>query len=42
MVEGHGSKDQAEARLFAYRERRDFQRLIDLLVETSTAICSTR
>ena len=35
MVEGHGSKDQAEARLFAYRERDDFQRLIDLLVETS-------
>lgn len=35
MVEGHGSKDQAEARLFAYREREDFQRLIDLLVETS-------
>jgi uroporphyrinogen decarboxylase len=35
MVEGHGSKDQAEARLFAYRERHDFQRLIDLLVETS-------
>ena len=35
MVEGRGSKDQAEARLFAYRHRRDFQRLIDLLVETS-------
>jgi uroporphyrinogen decarboxylase len=35
MVEGHGSKDQAEARLFAYREPEDFQRLIDLLVETS-------
>ncbi|MGA9603352.1 MAG: uroporphyrinogen decarboxylase [Methyloceanibacter sp.] len=35
MVEGHGSKDQAEASLFAYRERDDFQRLIDLLVETS-------
>jgi uroporphyrinogen decarboxylase len=35
MVEGHGSKDQAEARLFAYREPQYFQRLIDLLVETS-------
>jgi uroporphyrinogen decarboxylase len=35
MVEGHGSKDQAEARLLAYREPQDFQRLIDLLVETS-------
>lgn len=37
MVEGRGSKDQAETRLFAYRERRDFQRLIDVLVETSAA-----
>ena len=35
MVEGHGSKDQAEARLFAYRDPDAFQRLIDLLVETS-------
>src|SRR6185312_868625 len=35
MVEGRASKDQAETRLFAYRERRDFQRLIDVLVETS-------
>ena len=35
MVEGRGSKDQAEARLFAYRYRHDFQRLIDLLVGTS-------
>jgi uroporphyrinogen decarboxylase len=37
MVEGRGSKDQAEARLWAYRERDGFQRLIDLLVETSAA-----
>ena len=37
MVEGQGSKDQAEARLLAYREPCDFQRLIDLLVETSIA-----
>ena len=35
MVEGGGSKDQAAARLFAYRDQATFQRLIDLLVETS-------
>jgi uroporphyrinogen decarboxylase len=35
MVEGQGSKDQAEARLWAYRDRVAFQRLIDLLVEAS-------
>jgi uroporphyrinogen decarboxylase len=35
MVEGGGSKDQAEARLWAYRDPSSFQRLIDLLVETS-------
>ena len=35
MVEGGGSKDQAAARLFAYRDPEAFQRLIDLLVETS-------
>jgi uroporphyrinogen decarboxylase len=35
MVEGQGSKDQAEARLWAYRNRVAFQRLIDLLVEAS-------
>ncbi|MGA8436201.1 MAG: uroporphyrinogen decarboxylase [Methyloceanibacter sp.] len=35
MVEGGGSKDQAEARLWAYRDPASFQRLIDLLVETS-------
>ncbi|MGV1014611.1 MAG: uroporphyrinogen decarboxylase [Methyloceanibacter sp.] len=37
MVEGSGSKDQAAARLFAYRKPESFQSLIDLLVETSTA-----
>jgi uroporphyrinogen decarboxylase len=37
MVEGQGSKDQAEARLWAYRDPASFQDLIDLLVETSTA-----
>jgi len=36
MVEGSGSKDQAEARLWAYRDPAGFQRLIDLLVEVST------
>jgi uroporphyrinogen decarboxylase len=35
MVGGRGSKDQAEARLLAYRDEATFQRLIDLLVETS-------
>lgn len=37
MVEGGGSKDQAAARLLAYRDAASFQRLIDLLVETSAA-----
>ena len=35
MVGGQGSTDQAAARLWAYRDRQGFQRLIDLLVETS-------
>ena len=35
MVEGGGSKDQAAARLLAYRDAASFQRLIDLLIETS-------
>jgi uroporphyrinogen decarboxylase len=35
MVEGHGSTDQAAARLWAYRDPEGFGRLIDLLVETS-------
>jgi uroporphyrinogen decarboxylase len=35
MVEGGGSKDQAEARAWAYRDPASFQKLIDLLVETS-------
>jgi uroporphyrinogen decarboxylase len=35
MVEGQGSKDQAAARLMAYRDSATFQRLIDLLVESS-------
>lgn len=35
MVEGGGSKDQAAARLFAYRHPDSFQRLIDLLVDVS-------
>jgi uroporphyrinogen decarboxylase len=37
MVEGGGSKDQAEARFWALRDPASFQHLIDLLVETSTA-----
>lgn len=35
MVEGGGSKDQAAARLMAYRQPETFQQLIDLLVEVS-------
>ncbi len=32
MVNGKGSKDQAETRLMAYQDRETFQKLIDLLV----------
>jgi uroporphyrinogen decarboxylase len=35
MVGGGASKDQAETRLFAYRDPQSFQTLIDLLVEAS-------
>jgi uroporphyrinogen decarboxylase len=35
MIAGHGSPDQAAARLFAYREPEAFQRLIDRLVLNS-------
>ncbi|MGD9801934.1 MAG: uroporphyrinogen decarboxylase [Hyphomicrobiaceae bacterium] len=35
MVEGRGSKDQAAARLWAYRDRDGFEKLIDILVEAS-------
>ena len=35
MVAGRGTPDQAPARLFAYRDRAGFQRLIDMLVESS-------
>jgi uroporphyrinogen decarboxylase len=35
MVEGGSTKDQAGARLWSYRDPTSFQRLIDLLVETS-------
>ena len=35
MAEGSGSSDQAAARLWAYRDRDEFARLIDLLVEVS-------
>jgi uroporphyrinogen decarboxylase len=35
MVAGHGTPDQAPARLFAYREPEAFSRLINLLVEGS-------
>src|SRR5262245_14034700 len=35
MVEGHGSPDQAAARMWAYRDSPGFARLIALLVEAS-------
>lgn len=35
MVQGEGSSDQAEARLWAYRDTNGFSKLIDILVETS-------
>ncbi|MBI1385982.1 MAG: uroporphyrinogen decarboxylase [Rhizobiales bacterium] len=35
MVEGRGSKDQAAARLWAYRDPAGFARLIDILTESS-------
>ena len=35
MVEGKGSKDQAAARLWAYRDQDGFKNLIDMLVEAS-------
>src|SRR5208337_4435192 len=37
MIAGKGVADQAPARLFAYRHREAFRRLIDLLVESSIA-----
>jgi uroporphyrinogen decarboxylase len=35
MVEGQGSADQAQARLWAYRDPTGFARLIELLIDTS-------
>ncbi len=35
MVGGEGSSDQAEARLWAYRDPKGFQKLIDILVSVS-------
>jgi uroporphyrinogen decarboxylase len=40
MVEGQGSPDQREARLWAYRDPATFGRLIDLLVEASVEYLS--
>ncbi|WP_018267349.1 uroporphyrinogen decarboxylase [Methylosinus sp. LW4] len=37
MIAGRGTPDQAPARLFAYRRPEAFARLIDILVEASTA-----
>ncbi|MFN3628413.1 MAG: uroporphyrinogen decarboxylase family protein, partial [Parvibaculum sp.] len=35
MIAGHGTPDQAPARLFAYRHPEAFQRLLDILAEIS-------
>jgi uroporphyrinogen decarboxylase len=35
MIAGHGTPDQAPARLFAYRNPQAFQKLLDLLAEMS-------
>jgi len=40
MVGGQGSADQADARLWAYRDPMGFQRLIELLVEVSVEYLS--
>ena len=37
MIAGHGTPDQAPARLFAYREPKAFSLLIEKLVESSIA-----
>jgi uroporphyrinogen decarboxylase len=37
MVAGHGTPDQAPARLFAYRHPEAFGRLIDVLIDASTS-----
>jgi len=40
MIAGHGTPDQAPARVFAYRHPEAFGRLIDLLVDSSIAYLS--
>jgi uroporphyrinogen decarboxylase len=35
MIAGHGTPDQAPARLFAYRHPKEFARLLDLIAEAS-------
>ncbi len=42
MVEGRGSKDQAAARLWAYRDHDGFKTLIDILVEQSVEYLSAQ
>ncbi len=37
MIAGHGTPDQAPARLFAYREPEAFRRLLEILAEQSAA-----
>ena len=35
MIAGHGTSDQAPARLFAHRHRREFRRLLDIIADRS-------
>ena len=42
MIAGHGTPDQAPARLFAYREPRAFQRLLDILADLSAEYLSAQ
>jgi uroporphyrinogen decarboxylase len=37
MIAGHGTPDQAPARLFAHQHPEEFQRLIDILVQASSS-----
>ncbi len=42
MIAGHGTPDQAPARLFAYREPQAFEALLDLLAELSAEYLSAQ
>ncbi len=42
MIAGRGTPDQAPARIAAYRQRQDFERLIDLLADVSVTYLSAQ